>query len=153
MNEQGSAGAPRKPAPPAVLRLPPRAPRSKQGCQRWAGTGCIAGLVLMVAAIIASVLLMQNGVGWAVERARNRLDSRLATDVSDRVGEPVRERLDAFVRSLDAREDPIPVMGEFLRRTGEALEDDRLTEPEVEALDDFMRDTIASSGGVEAVRP
>jgi len=140
-----SASGSEAPVHQGGLRLPPRPPRSSRGCQRWAGAGCLAGMILVVAAVVGSVLLMQNGVRWAVERAHNRLDHRLAEDVGDAVGEPVRSRLEAFVTSLKESGDPIPVMGEFLRRASEALEDDRLTEGEVGSLDEFLRDAIAST--------
>lgn len=109
------------------------------GCARWGTTGCLAGVIVLAAVVVASFFFLDTGVDWAVKRARVRLEERLPADLTMPERQQFDADLDAFFARLRARSGSAPLAGAFLERVGTVLDDGKVTRVELMALEGFLR--------------
>lgn len=133
--------------PAGFTAVPPGRRQGPGGCARWGTTGCLAGVVVLAAVIVASFFLLHTGVDWAVKRARVRLEERLPPDLTAVERQQLGADLDAFFARLRAGGDSAPLAGAFLERVGTVLDDGKVTRAEVVALEGFLRQSSSPAGG------
>jgi hypothetical protein len=136
---------------PRLLPPLPVAPRRDRvpgaNLGRWATFGCVAVLLVLVVLLMVGVNLTRRTAWISFARAQQRVLEELPRDLSS--GE--RLRTERNLQRLRARSegsaDPLPVIGGFLGKVTEALEDGRLTADEVAELNRFVEEILDAGGG------
>lgn len=131
--------------PPLPLR--PRAERAAgANVGRWASFGCIALMLVLVVLLLVGVNLTRRTVWMSFARAQQRLVEELPRDLPS--GERLRteRNLQRLRARIEASPDPLPLIGGFLGRVSEALDDGRLTAGEVADVNRLMEQTIDGTG-------
>ncbi|HOC43136.1 MAG TPA: hypothetical protein PKJ99_08990 [Thermoanaerobaculales bacterium] len=131
--------------PPLPLRS--RAERvSGANVGRWASFGCVALMLVFVVLLLVGVNLTKRTLWSSFARAQQRLVEELPRDLPS--GERLRtERNLQLLRArIEAAPDPLPLIGGFLGRVSEALDDGRLTAGEVADINRVMEQTIDGTG-------
>jgi hypothetical protein len=143
----GEPAAPEQPEPAQkpdlkLLELPPPGSEvwrsQSSGCRQWGTYGCIGGILLLIAALLAGYLMLKQGVWLTFERTRQRVLHSVPYRLPP--GEKVRlqrnlERLRDHLRQAD---DPYPPIGRFLNQAGAALQDGELSPEEIATLNAFV---------------
>jgi hypothetical protein len=132
--------------PPLPLR--PRAERAAgANVGRWATFGCIALMLVLVVLLLVGVNLTRRTVWMSFARAQQRLVEELPQDLPS--GERLRteRNLKRLRARIEVSPDPLPVIGGFLGRVSEALDDGRLTAGEIAGLNRFVEETLNGGGG------
>ena len=108
------------------------------GLSRWATLGCGAGVVVLVALLAVGIGLTKRTASMAFERSQQRLMAA----VEQRNQPPERLRtsrnVERFKAQLRVARDPYPLMGEFMKRVQEVLDDGSLDADEVEEVNLFL---------------
>jgi len=108
--------------------------------------GCIIGVGVMIAILMAGTAMTRKTVWANMERGRREVARALPPDLPPEQRARTIQNLDRYRAVLEASKDPYPVMGQFMRRVRAALADQRLTTIEVEELNIFLEQVIAESG-------
>ena len=105
---------------------------------KWTTIGCGLGLLVLIAALFAGSSLLKKTVWAGFSGTGNRLVSNLPADLPP--GERMRltRNLDRFTAQVKQQDDPYEAMGEFQRLARTAMEDQRITQDEVEELNEFL---------------
>jgi hypothetical protein len=114
---------------------------------RWATFGCVAVLLVLVVLLMVGVNLTRRTAWISFARAQQRVLEELPRDLPS--GERLRteRNLQRLRARSEASADPLPVIGGFLGKVTEALEDDRLTADEVAGLNRFVEEILDAGGG------
>ncbi len=131
--------------PPVPLQ--PGPPAGGSACARWLTVGCGTLVVVLILVMVGTFFFLRRGASWVVERARQRIEERLPTDLTAAEREHVLKDLERFFQRLGDAPNQDQLMGEFLARAGDALEDGRLTREEVVQLDSYLRHPDAGAAG------
>jgi hypothetical protein len=119
--------------------------QSGGGLSRWATLGCGAGVVVLVALLAVGIGLTKRTASMAFERSQQRLMAA----VEQRNQPPERLRtsrnMDRFRVQLAVARDPYPLMGEFMKRVQESLDDGTLDADEVEEFNRFLESHLLSA--------
>jgi hypothetical protein len=119
--------------------------QSGGGLSRWATLGCGAGVVVLVALLAVGIGLTKRTASMAFERSQQRLMAA----VEQRNQPPERLRtsrnMDRFRAQLAVARDPYPLMGEFMKRVQESLDDGTLDADEVEEFNRFLESHLPSA--------
>jgi hypothetical protein len=139
------------PAPPELVYDP-----SAKGKESWRGGsgcgsrlplyGCIVGVALLIAALMAGTSMMRRTVWLNMDRGRRAVVQALPVDLAPAERVRTTRNLEHFRAVLDASKDPFPVMGEFMKRVRDAFSDRRLDADEVETLNLYLERVIEGSG-------
>jgi len=108
--------------------------------------GCIIGAGLLVAALMAGTSMMRRTVWINMDRGRRAVVQALPADLPPAERVRTTRNLERFRAVLEARKDPYPIMGEFMKKVRAALADQRLEPDEVEALNLYLEQLIEESG-------
>jgi hypothetical protein len=115
------------------------------GLSRWATLGCGAGVLVLVALLAVGIGLTKRTASMAFERSQQRLMAA----VEQRNQPPERLRtsrnVDRFRAQLRVARDPYPMMGEFMKRVQEALDDGTLDADEVEEFNRFLESYLPAA--------
>jgi hypothetical protein len=140
-----------KPAVPPEVFMPP-----STGKEAWrSGSGCgprmrvyLFGLaaVILIAVLFAGLSVLRRGVWASLEQGRRAVIQNLPPDLPAGERERTMRNLERFRSLLDRVDDPYPLMGEFMTRVREVLEDGRLTVDEVGGLNVFIERVIEEAG-------
>lgn len=136
-----------EPEAPPVLTTPTR-DRSWQGgggLSRWATLGCGAGVVVLVALLAVGIGLTKRTASMAFERSQQRLMA--AVERRNQPPERLRtsRNVERFKAQLRVARDPYPLMGGFMKRVQEVLDDGNLDADEVEAFNLFLESHLPSA--------
>jgi hypothetical protein len=114
---------------------------------RWATFGCVAVMLVLVVLLMVGLNLTKRTVWTSFARAQQRLVEELPRDLPP--GERLRteRNLERLRARIEATPDPLPMIGGFLGRVGEALDDGRLTAGEIADLNRFVEETLNGGGG------
>jgi hypothetical protein len=139
------------PAPPELVFEPPakgkESWRGGSGCgSRLPLYGCIVGVALLIAALMAGTSMMRRTVWLNMDRGRRAVVQALPVDLAPAERVRTTRNLEHFRAVLDASKDPFPVMGEFMKRVRDAFSDRRLDADEVETLNLYLERVIEGSG-------
>jgi hypothetical protein len=139
------------PAPPELVFEP-----SAKGKESWRGGsgcgsrlplyGCIVGVALLIAALMAGTSMMRRTVWLNMDRGRRAVVQALPADLPPAERVRTTRNLEHFRAVLEASKDPFPVMGEFMKRVRAILADGRLTADEVGGLNVYLERVIEESG-------
>ena len=139
------------PAPPELVYEP-----SAKGKESWRGGsgcgsrlplyGCIVGVALLIAALMAGTSMMRKTVWLNMDRGRRAVVQALPADLAPAERERTTRNLEHFRGVLEASKDPFPVMGEFMKRVRAAFVDQRLTAEEIDELNFYLEEVIEVSG-------
>ena len=142
----------KKPAvDPSLLPPLPVAPRRDRvpgaSLGRWATFGCVAVLLVLVVLLMVGVNLTRRTAWMSFARAQQRVLEELPRDLPS--GERLRteRNLQRLRARSEASADPLPVIGRFLGKSAEALDDDRLTVDEVAELNRFFEEVLDAGEG------
>lgn len=118
------------------IELPPVSsdPFSESRILRWGKIGCIAGLVLAAAALLASFLLLQRGMLLLAERAMDRIESSLPIEIDEARRDRTLSNIGKLQAAIRHGSDSELLVSRFLAAAAPALEDDELTLAELEAI-------------------
>lgn len=110
----------------------------QRGCSRWMVYAGAAGVMVLMLFLFASTRVVERGLDGVARRACARLAERLPPELS--VAERVRteRNLGLFEEQLRAGAVEGRVVGGFLSRASDALEDGRLTVAEVAEVNRFL---------------
>jgi hypothetical protein len=144
-------GEHKAPAPPEVafegLASGKEPWRQGTGCSsRLPVYGCIIGVLVMVAMLMAGTSMTRKTVWVNLEKGMRAVMRSLPPDLPSEQRVRTTQNLDRFRAVLAATKDPYPVMGEFMKRARASLADQRLTADEVEELNLFLEKVIGDSG-------
>ena len=121
--------------------------RRGSGCSsRLPLYGCLIGLVILIAILVAGTSMVRRTVWVNMERGRQLVVQNLPRDLPAAERQRTLRNLDRFVAVLEASKDPYPVMGEFMNRVRDILDDGRLTADEVGGLNVYIERLIEESG-------
>ncbi len=121
--------------------------RQGSGCgSRLPVYGCIVGVAVMIAVLMAGTAMTRKTVWVNMERGRREVARALPPDLAPEQRVRTIQNLDRFKAVLEASKDPYPVMGQFMRRVRAALADQRLDTNEIEELNLFLEKVIEESG-------
>ncbi len=121
--------------------------RGGSGCgSRLPLYGCIVGVALLIAALMAGTSMMRRTVWLNMERGRRAVVQALPADLPPAERVRTTRNLERFRAVLEASKDPFPVMGEFMKRVRAILGDGRLTAEEVGGLNVYLERVIEESG-------
>jgi len=139
------------PAPPELVYKPPakgkESWRGGSGCgSRLPLYGCIVGVALLIAALMAGTSMMRRTVWLNMDRGRRAVVQALPADLPPAERVRTTRNLEHFRAVLEASKDPFPVMGEFMERVHAAFVDQRLTAEEIEELNLYLEEVIEESG-------
>jgi hypothetical protein len=108
--------------------------------------GCLIGLVILIAILIAGTSMMRRTVWVNMERGRRVVVQSLPRNLPAAERQRTIKNLDRFRAALEASKDPYPTMGEFMNRVRDILNDGRLTAEEVGGLNIFLERVLEESG-------
>jgi len=108
--------------------------------------GCIIGVVVMIAFLMAGTSMMRKTVWMNMESGRRAVARAMPHDLPPEQRVRTAQNLDRFRVVLDASKDPYPVMGEFMKRVRASFADQRLTADEIEELNLFLEKVVEESG-------
>jgi hypothetical protein len=139
------------PTPPELVFEPPakgkESWRGGSGCgSRLPLYGCIVGVALLIAALMAGTSMMRRTVWLNMDRGRRAVVQALPADLPPAERVRTTRNLEHFRAILEASKDPFPVMGEFMKRVRDAFSDRRLDADEVETLNLYLERVIEGSG-------
>jgi len=121
--------------------------RQGSGCSnRLPVYGCIIGVAVMIAVLMAGTSMTRKTVWVNMERGRQAVARALPPDLRPEQRVRTIQNLDRFKAVLEASKDPYPVMGEFMIVVRAAFSDQRLTADEIEELNLFFEKIIEESG-------
>jgi hypothetical protein len=121
--------------------------RQGSGCgSRLIVYGCIFGVAVMIAVLMAGTAMTRKTVWVNMERGRRAVAQALPPDLAPEQRVRTIQNLDRFKAVLEASKDPYPVMGEFMKLVRAFLADQRLTAIEIEELNIFLEKTVDDSG-------
>ena len=121
--------------------------RQGSGCgSRLTVYGCIVGVAVMIAVLMAGTAMTRKTVWVNMERGRRAVARALPPDLAPEQRVRTIQNLDRFKAVLEASKDPYPVMGEFMKLVRAFLADQRLTAIEIEELNLFLEKTMEESG-------
>jgi len=121
--------------------------RKGSGCSsRLPVYGCIVGVAVMIAVLMAGTAMTRKTVWVNMERGRREVARALPPDLPTEQRVRTIQNLDRFKAVLEASKDPYPMMGEFMKRVRAALADQRLMADEIEELNLFLERIIEESG-------
>lgn len=121
--------------------------RQGKGCGgRLAVYGCIVGVAVMIAVLMAGTAMTRKTVWVNMERGRRAVARALPPDLASDQRARTIQNLDRFRAVLEAAEDPYPTMGEFMKRVRASLADQRLDSDEILELNIFIEEVIEESG-------
>ncbi len=139
------------PAPPELVFEP-----SAKGKESWRGGsgcgsrlplyGCIVGVALLIAALMAGTSMMRRTVWLNMDRGRRAVVQALPADLPPAERVRTTRNLEHFRAVLEASKDPFLVMGEFMTMVRSAFSDDRLEPDEVEDLNLYLERVVDDSG-------
>jgi hypothetical protein len=142
----------KKPAvDPRLLPPLPLRPRTERvagaNLGRWATFGCVAVLLVLVVLLMVGVNMTKRTMWMSFARAQQRVLEELPRNLPS--GERLRteRNLQRLRARSEASGDPLPVIGGFLGKVTEALDDDRLTADEVAELNRFVEEILDAGGG------
>jgi hypothetical protein len=142
---------PKAPAQPEVVFEGPASGkepwRQGSGCgSRLPVYGCIIGVAVMIAVLMAGSAMTRKTVWVNMERGRRAVARALPPNLPPEQRVRTIQNLDRFRAVLEASKDPYPTMGEFMKRVRAAFSDQRLMADEIEELNIFLEKTIEESG-------
>jgi len=121
--------------------------RKGSGCSsRLPVYGCIIGVAVMIAVLMAGTAMTRKTVWANMERGRRAVVRALPPNLPPEQRERTTRNLDRFKTVLEASKDPYPVMGEFMKRVRATLADQRLMADEIEELNLYLEKVIDESG-------
>ncbi len=121
--------------------------RQGSGCgSRLTVYGCIVGVAMMIAVLMAGTAMTRKTVWVNMERGRRAVARALPPDLAPDQRVRTIQNLERFKAVLEASKDPYPTMGEFMKRVRAVLADQRLMADEIEELNIFLEKTIDDSG-------
>jgi hypothetical protein len=158
--------AEKPPAPTEAEEAPKPAPQSApaevvfeglaQGKEAWRGGagcssrfglyGCLLGLALLIGMLFVGTSMMRRTVWVNLDRGRRVLVRSLPRELPAAERQRTIQNLDRFRVLLEKVEDPYPLMGEFMNRVRDVLDDGRLTVDEVGGLNVYLERVIEESG-------
>ena len=115
--------------------LEPRSGFSLGGNSRWLSLGCGALVVVGLSILIVGVFELDRGVLLIGERARKRVLELLPADLEASRQQEIDRKMKLLFENADRSPEGSEMISRFIREVGPLLEDDRLTEQEVEHLD------------------
>lgn len=154
-DEPESEPRPAMPAkPPVDVAMLPPMPQTARDARvpglaigRWMTFGCVAVLLLLVVLLLVGVNLTRRTVWMSYARVQQRLLEELPPRLPSGERLRIERNLQRYRARVETAADPLPAIGELLAEAGQALEDDRLTEAEVEALNRFLEDALEVDAG------
>jgi hypothetical protein len=121
--------------------------RKGSGCSsRLPVYGCILGVAVMIAVLMAGTAMTRKTVWANMERGRRAVARALPPDLPSEQRARTTRNLDRFKAVVEASKDPYPVMGEFMKLVRAFLADQRLVSDEIEELNLFIEKAIDESG-------
>jgi hypothetical protein len=152
-----------EPRAPAGDEAPPSAPPAEipsfeglsSGKEPWKGGGCssrlplygcVIGLALVIAFLMAGTSMVRRTVWSNFENARGAIWHTLPPELPEQEAARTRRNLENFRAVLERTDDPYPLMGEFVGRAREIQRDGRVTVEEVDALNLVLERWIEESG-------
>jgi len=149
--EVPSPEQPKAPAQPEVVFEGPASGkepwRQGSGCgSRLPVYGCIIGVAVMIAVLMAGTAMTRKTVWVNMERGRRAVARALPPNLPPEQRVRTIQNLDRFRAVLEASKDPYPTMGEFMKHVRAVLADQRLMADEIEELNLFLENVIAESG-------
>ena len=121
--------------------------RQGSGCSsRLPVYGCLIGVAVMIAVLMAGTSMTRKTVWMNMERGRRAVARALPPDLPSDERVRTTQNLDRFKAALEVSKDPYPVMGEFMKRVRASFADQRLIADEVEELNIFLEKIIEDSG-------
>ena len=121
--------------------------RQGSGCSsRLPVFGCIIGVAVMIAVLMAGTAMTRKTVWVNMERGRRAVARALPPNLPPEQRVRTIQNLDRFRAVLEASKDPYPTMGEFMKHVRAVLADKRLMAGEIEELNLFLEKVIAESG-------
>ena len=110
----------------------------QRGCSKWMVYAGAAGVMAMMLFLVASTRVVERGLDGLARRACTRLLQRLPLDLAPAERARTERNLRLLSSQLRRGEVEGRVVGEFLSRASEALEDGRLTTAEVGTINRLL---------------
>ena len=121
--------------------------RQGSGCgSRLPVFGCIIGVAVMIAVLMAGTAMTRKTVWVNMERGRRAVARALPPNLPPEQRVRTIQNLDRFRAVLEASKDPYPTMGEFMKHVRAVLADQRLMAGEIEELNLYLEKVIEESG-------
>jgi hypothetical protein len=148
---QAKEESPRPESPPAI----PSFEGLSTGKEPWKGSGCssrlplfgcVIGLAMVIAFLMAGTSLVRRTVWGNFDNARAAVTNNLPPQLPSAEATRLRRNLERFRAVLERSDDPYPLMGDFVTRVRGLMEDGTLTPEEVDNLNLLLERWIEDSG-------